>query len=129
MTGSTIQIYSSGSLLVKQEVVDETDRVTALLPAGDYYTAIRMNVLGFDVNLKRTPTFSTQNMAGIELNVSLFIIPMRYFQPFTRSISAVGAGLLSKWGVARIGRKRLPKIVPWLVGVGVASALLLPLIM
>jgi hypothetical protein len=128
LTGSTIQVYSSDNVLVMQEDIDETGPVTALLPVGDYYTTIRMNILGFDVNLKKSRTFSTQNMAGIELNVSLFIIPMRYFQPFTRSIAAVGAGLLSKWGVAKIGRKRLPKIVPWLVGLGVASAVMLPLL-
>ena len=86
-----------------------------------------MNVLGFDVNLKKSPTFSTQNIAGIEMNVSLFIIPMRYFQPALQSISAIGAGALSKWGAAKIGGKRIPKMVPWLVGLGVASASLFSL--
>ena len=34
-----------------------------------------------------------------------------------------------KWGETKIGRKRLPKVVPWLVGLGVAYAVLLPIIL
>ena len=127
LTGSKLQIYSADGVLVKQAVVDETGRVEALLPVGDYYTSIGMNVFGFDVGLRRSPVFSTMNVASVELKVSLYIIPMKYFHYVTRGIAALGAGLLSSLFVRRIGGSRFPRVVPLLVGLGVASAILLPL--
>jgi hypothetical protein len=42
-------------------------------------------------------------------------------------LSAIGGGLLAQWAVARIGGKKLPKGVSWLVGLGVATVLIYPL--
>ena len=127
LTGSTLRIYSSDGVLVSQEVVGESGHVDVLLPMGEYYTSIGLNVFGFDVALRRTPVFSTMNVASVELKVSLYIVPMRYFHHFTRGIAAIGAGLLSSFFVRRITGNRLPGFVPWLAGIGVAAAILLPL--
>jgi hypothetical protein len=101
----------------------------AFLPVGDYYTAVGMKVFGFDVGLRRSPVFSTMNIASVELNVSLYIVPMKYFHHITRGIAAIGAGLLSSFIVRKIGGSRFPRLVPLLVGLVIASAILLPLFM
>ena len=86
-----------------------------------------LNVFGFDVGLRKTPVFSTMNVASVELKVSLYIVPMRYFHHLTRGIAAIGAGVLSSLFVRKISGNRLPGFVPWLAGIGVAAAVLLPL--